>query len=175
MNLQKLVLLQESSFKDHSHPLRRVSQAVTVFDHSLMELVKEMVAFMDSSEICIALAAPQIGIWKRVAVVDRSDSDQGPLILVNPVIVSSTGKKDVKRESCMSIPHYRGPVVRRHKIQVRFKDETGIEKELVVEGFQARVICHEVDHLDGIVYLDRMNDLAELERVEFFKAAGYSS
>jgi len=103
-------------------------------------------------------------------VINLNENKEEPtLILVNPKILSTSGKKDKKKESCMSLPHYRGEVERRYKISISYLDRIGKAAQLDAEGFLARVISHEIDHLEGILYIDRMESLSSLEPVDFFK------
>jgi peptide deformylase len=87
--------------------------------------------------------------------------------VVNPVIISESGKKEKKKESCLSIPNHRGIVERRHKLHLSFQNRFGELQEMDVEGFLARVFFHEIDHLDGILFVDRMDKDSELEYVDF--------
>lgn len=116
------------------------------------------------------MAAPQVGIQLKVSVININKDKTGDIfILVNPVILSTSGKKDKKKESCMSIPHYAGEVERRDKISISYQDRFGVEHSLNTDGFLARVIAHEVDHLEGFLYVDRMSDITALEPTDIFK------
>jgi len=144
---------------------------VTDFGDSLQELIDDLVDAMNHHAIAIGLAAPQIGSKWRVAVVNISPGKKdSPLILVNPTIVSLSGKKDRKNESCMSLPHFQGSVERRHKIMITYQDRSGRPQTLTAAGFLTRVICHEIDHLDGKLYIDRMGNPNTLEPVDFFRS-----
>lgn len=122
----------------------------------------------------VGLAAPQIGHPLRVVIVNLNKSEDDDLILINPVVTSNTGSFDEKYESCMSIPHFRGKVKRRKKLTVSYRDVNFIEQELTATGFLARVILHEVDHLDGILYTDRMEPEQSLEKTDLFLEHGIS-
>jgi peptide deformylase len=110
------------------------------------------------------VAAPQIGVTLRVCVVDVSghrlakENHHGLLVLVNPEIVAREGGA-VMREGCMSVPDYTGDVERATTITLRYRDETGAPREIVASGFEAVAIQHEMDHLDGILFLDRIASL----------------
>lgn len=109
----------------------------------------------------IGLAAPQIGILKRIIVLDIAEE---PIMAINPVIMEEEGEvKDI--EGCLSVPNYRGYVDRPEKIKVKFLNEKGEEVIYNVEGYPARVFCHEIDHLDGILYTDKASEVFE-ETVE---------
>lgn len=136
----------------------------------LDELVEDLKDTLWHHRIAIGLAAQQqIGHQERVAIVniDRKNRDAA-LVLVNPCIERTWGKKDVKRESCMSLPHLAGKVERRWKVAVRFQDKAGRPHFVEAEGFLARVIAHEVDHLDGLLYADRVKPEESLEPVDLF-------
>ena len=88
------------------------------------------------------------------------------MIIVNPEILSESGKKDIKKESCLSVPRVRGPVERRDKIQVKYQDRYGEFYTSEFSGFQARVIMHEIDHLNGILFVDRLLPNSQLEPLD---------
>lgn len=145
--------------------------SVIEFGTQLQELVKDLLDTNGHHAIAVGLAAPQIGVPWRVAVVDlKTEPGKPALVLVNPRVVSASGKKDTKKESCMSVPHVRGAVERRDKVEIEFQDVTGRVQTITANGFLAHVIAHEIDHLDGILYLDRMKPGQKLEQVDFFKA-----
>ena len=98
------------------------------------------------------LAAPQVGILRRMVVIDVGD---GLIELINPEIIESEGE-EIGVEGCLSVPGRRGTVKRPTKVVVRALDKKGREIELTAEGFLARAVCHELDHLDGTVYVDKM-------------------
>ena len=112
----------------------------------------------------VGIAAPQVGALWRVCVVDctghKSAPDaHGPLVLVNPVLVSAAGS-EIGREGCLSLPEITANVSRATEIVVRALDLDGSPREVSASGFEARVILHEMDHLDGILILDRVASLA---------------
>lgn len=107
---------------------------------------------MASQPLCVGLAANQIGQNLRIAVVERPDKE--PLVLLNPTIVSASGKKDKKRESCMSVWGLTAEVERRTKVRVAYQDLDLAPHEETFEGFLARVVQHEIDHLVGVLYVD---------------------
>jgi len=137
---------------------------VSGIDDSVLKLVEDLRDTMWSYDICVGLAAPQVGERLRVAVVNpKRESRDEDLPLINPVLISTWGAKDSKRESCMSLWGLQGEVVRRSKVKVRFTNILGEEEERVFEGFIGRVIQHEVDHLDGILYVRRLESASDLE------------
>jgi len=143
--------------RTYPDPVLRVECApVEAFDGELVELVENMVATMYDAP-GVGLAAPQVGVERRLAVVDVTVGEQEGhlLVLVNPEIVSGNGSEtDV--EGCLSIPGLTEKVERPDQIQVRAQNIEGKPFEFEAEGFLARAICHEVDHLDGVLFVDRL-------------------
>ncbi len=137
---------------DNDPILRKISKKVTRFDEKLELLVEDMIETMHDAD-GVGLAAPQIGILKRVVVVDLYD-DEGPFEMINPEIVDQRGEQ-CEIEGCLSLPGRNGKVVRPEYVKVRFQDVNGDLYELEGEELLARVICHELDHLDGVLYIDK--------------------
>jgi peptide deformylase len=118
---------------------------------------------MSANEGCVGLAAPQIDEPVRVVVVDvsehpRASSSNGLLLLVDPMIVAAEGS-EVAREGCLSIPDLTANVRRATEITVKAKTPAGEARRLTSEGFEARCLQHEIDHLDGVLFLDRVDSL----------------
>ena len=132
--------------------LRKKSREVEAIDEKIKELLNDMLETMHKYN-GVGLAAPQVGILKRVVVIDLYD-DNGPLKLVNPKIVKQKGKQEVE-EGCLSFPNVFENVKRHEKITVEYTDLEGKRKVKNVKGMEAVVIQHETDHLEGIVFLDR--------------------
>ncbi|MBR0463590.1 MAG: peptide deformylase [Clostridia bacterium] len=131
--------------------LRKKSHPVAKIDRRLKALLKDMAETMYAAD-GVGLAAPQVGILRRVVVIDVGE---GLVELINPEIVSQEGEV-VAAEGCLSVPGRRGTVKRPEKVTVRALDKKGNAVEYQAEGLFARAICHELDHLDGIVYVDKM-------------------
>lgn len=136
-----------------SEGLRKIAKPVDKFDRRLQGLLADMAETMYEAE-GVGLAAPQVGVRKRCVVVDVGD-EHGLIPLVNPVIVASEGE-DVGPEGCLSVPGRRGMVARPYRVTVRAQDAQGQPFEITGEGFLARAFCHELDHLDGVLYVDKM-------------------
>ena len=132
--------------------LRKRSKEVTVFDRSLGVLLDDMKETMLHAD-GLGLAAPQVGIIKR-AVVISPDGKQF-YEFVNPVIINSSGKQ-LCREGCLSVPGVSGEVERPQYVEVLAFDRHGNRFDLKAEGFLANICCHEFDHLDGILFVDKM-------------------
>ena len=137
---------------DNDPVLRKVAREVTVFDEKLEVLVEDMIETMHDAD-GVGLAAPQIGILKRVIVFDLYD-DEGPMALINPRIVDQSGIQ-MEEEGCLSLPGRYGIVKRPLSVTVQFEDVDGESYEIVGEELLARVLCHEIDHLDGVLYIDK--------------------
>ena len=150
--------------------LRLTPAPVVEFDASVSSLVSDLIDTMEHQELAIGLAAPQIGESYQIAVVDKQivGSDEH-LILINPEILGQSGKKDIKRESCMSLPPWGGDVEMRRKLQVRYQDQSAETLERTFEGFAARVVRHECDHLQSVLFIDHVQDLSAMEKLEMFE------
>ena len=141
--------------------LRQKSEEVTEFSEELWELLDDMSDTMYDAG-GVGLAAPQIGVLKRVVVID-ADDDHGLLELVNPVIVAIKGKQH-EPEGCLSYPGKSGYVVRPAKVKIKAQDRYGRQKTYVGTGLLARAFCHETDHLNGILYSDKVDEWEEDEK-----------
>ena len=145
MAKRKIVALGEDDV------LRRHARMVEKFDDRLGVLLDDMAETMYAANGA-GLAAPQVGILKRAVVIDVGD---GLIELINPEIVATEGAA-VNVESCLSVPGRCGTVERPEKVTVRAQDRSGEMIEVTGEGFLAMALCHELDHLDGVVYVDKM-------------------
>ncbi len=134
--------------------LRKVSKEVKKIDSKLEILIQDMIETM-RYENGIGLASPQVGVLKRLIVIDIGEE---PIVAINPVIESNEGKvEDI--EGCLSVPNLRGKVDRPEKIKVKYINQSGEEVTIDAEGYIARVFCHEIDHLNGILYTDLANEV----------------
>ena len=149
--------------------LKEVSKEVTSFDTSLEIFLKDFIETLNSHSFCVGLAAPQVGNLQRVIAIDISRArkphlNNGLLILINPQILEASNFKIV-REGCLSIPDFTANVKRAMKIKVKFQNIKGELKELETNDFEAHAIQHEMDHLDGILFLDKIaNPASDLFR-----------
>ena len=151
--------------------LKKASEPVTVFDRELVELAEYMIRAMHVLN-GIGLAAVQIGVHKRLIVIDVPQSSMGnpptpgeiqllpqmPLALVNPEIIGFGEETEPYDEGCLSVPEIYASVIRPRLIKVRAQDLTGASFDFECGGLLARCIQHEVDHLDGKVFVDRVSD-----------------
>ena len=136
--------------------LRKKSKPVKDFDESLWQLLDDMKSTMFAND-GMGLAAPQVGVLRRIVIVDVNNMF---VELINPEIVKQEGK-DVEQEGCLSVGTFRGKVERPYKITVNAFDRFGYPFTLTGEKWLARCICHEVDHLNGILFIDKCLDKAK--------------
>ena len=127
------------------------------------ELVADLLDTMRASPACVGLAAPQIGVSRRVITVDvtnhpKATKCHGLVVMIDPVIVESSGR-EVGREGCMSVPDLTANVARATEVVVKGRDPEGNDLVIATEGFEARAFQHEIDHLDGLLILDRVDSL----------------
>lgn len=134
--------------------LRKRAREVKQLDARTLDLIKDMKDTLAESGNGIGLAAPQVGILKRIFVIDMQD-DEGTKVYINPEIIERSGTQ-VGSEGCLSVPGKSGDVERPAKLTVRAMNENGEIFEETAEGLLAVCICHENDHLDGVLFIDRV-------------------
>lgn len=139
--------------------LEQAAEAVTSFDDELAELVSDMWDTMYAAK-GVGLAAPQIGVSKRITVIDvtAGEDTSKRLVIINPEIVSKEGKQ-TDEEGCLSLPGFREPVTRAEKVCVRAFDEKGEPFEIEGEQLLARACLHEIDHLNGVMFITHLSTL----------------
>ena len=156
MSVLPIITIPDPLLKQTSFPINEINDDVRM----LAENMRKTICALDR---CVGIAAVQVGVLSRVIVVDVSlnpkpHHNNGLMIMVNPVITYSSGKTS-SREGCLSVPDFTGYVTRKNKIEVEYIDLQGAKRSLKTEGFEAIVIQHEIDHLDGKVFLDRVTSL----------------
>jgi peptide deformylase len=163
MAVKKILTLDK-----HEKVLRTPSQPVKKVNRDIKQLIQDIRDTIDANP-AIGLAAPQIGVLKRVTGVrlsyeeDQPDEEmEPPIILINPEIVEQGDEVEHGYDACLSIPGMVGYTDRKLKIKVRYLNEDGKRVEREFEGWDARVVQHEIDHLDGILFLDRLSSLEDL-------------
>ncbi|AOY77372.1 peptide deformylase [Clostridium formicaceticum] len=139
--------------QDDDPVLRKLSKQVDKIDERIHILIDDMIETMYDAE-GIGLAAPQIGILKRVIVIDIGE---GLIELINPEIVEEAGTQ-CEVEGCLSLPTESGDVIRPKTVKVKGLDRNGQEVLIEGSGLLARALCHEIDHLNGILFIDRIKD-----------------
>lgn len=146
--------------------LRKISREVGEVNDRIRLLLDDMAETMYDAD-GVGLAAPQVGILRRVIVVDPRDEETGLVKLINPEIIEKDGEQ-IGLEGCLSIPEFNATVKRPEHVKVKYLDENGEEKIWDAHGFPAVILCHEIDHLDGILFKDKYieeykaSDLAEV-------------
>jgi peptide deformylase len=139
--------------------LETPTKPVETFDEELQALVNDMFESMYAAQ-GVGLAAPQIGISRRVAVIDVTNgkNPEGRIVCANPEVIHAEGEQR-EEEGCLSVPGFRGHVARPQYVTVRAQDAGGKEFEMRGEGLLARAFCHEIDHLDGILFINHLSIL----------------
>ncbi|MGK2943637.1 MAG: peptide deformylase [Desulfuromonadales bacterium] len=151
-----------SLLKIHHYPdpvLKKVAAPVTEFDEDLRQLAYDMAETMYAAP-GVGLAAPQVGISKRLAVIDCSSRDEAAqlLVMINPEIIDSEGES-FEEEGCLSVPEYYAKVNRSASVKVRFQDLDEKTRVIEAQGLTAIACQHEIDHLDGILFVDHLSPL----------------
>ena len=169
MALREVLRYPHPSLKQQARELGSGDDAVVA------EVAADLVETMESFGHCVGLAAPQLDHLVRMVAVDvtghkKATTQNGLLVLVNPVIAESEGA-EVGREGCLSIPHLTANVRRATRIRVEARTPGGEAVSLESEAFEARCLQHEIDHLDGVLFLDRVDSLAS----DVFRRKAYES
>lgn len=157
MAVRDILYYPDSRLKTACEPVAELNQACDA-------LVQDLLDTMIASGHSVGVAAPQVGALLRVVVVDVSnsklgrDNNHGQLVMINPEILEQSGEK-IMREGCMSVPDYTGNVTRAEEILVQFTNRCGKLEVIRACGFEAVAIQHELDHLDGLLFLDRVSSL----------------
>ena len=157
MAVQTIVSYPDPILKTLCSPVDRI-------DAGILQLMEDLVDTMHAGPGSVGVAAPQIGVSLRICVVDVSknrhgkENNHGLLLMVNPEILARNGSA-VMREGCMSVQDYTGDVERATEVALRYLEPEGTKRELTATGFEAVAIQHEIDHLDGMLFLDRISSL----------------
>ena len=153
MTSHKIVLLADPV-------LRQKAEPVTDIDEDIRQLLDDMVETMYDA-VGIGLAAPQIGISKRLIVMDCAKDDSPPEIwkMINPEIINRSEDTAKMEEGCLSIPGYNGDVIRPAEVEVRYIDIEGNIQQMTASGLLAACVQHEIDHLDGVLFIDHLSRL----------------
>ncbi|NET36121.1 MAG: peptide deformylase [Cyanothece sp. SIO1E1] len=145
--------------------LRQSTKRISRVDNEIRQLARQMLQTMYSSD-GIGLAGPQVAVHKQIIVVDcePDEAAKPPMVLINPVITGFSQQLCVAQEGCLSIPKVFLDVVRPTAIEVSYKDENGRPQKLQATDFLARVIQHEIDHLTGVMFVDRVENKIALDQ-----------
>ena len=160
--------LEVSPFEIHQlgdDVLRQEAKRISKVDESVRELARDMLRSMYTAK-GIGLAAPQVGVHKQLLVIDLDleTPTSPPLVLINPEITSASATVDTYEEGCLSIPGVYLDVVRPTAIQLSYRDEMGRPRTMKADGLMARCIQHEMDHLTGVLFVDRVTDAGGLDK-----------
>ena len=142
--------------------LRQKAKRVATIDSSIQRLIDDMIETMQQSS-GVGLAAPQVGVPLRVIVIQMPGEQ--PIAIVNPEIVERAGEQEVT-EGCLSVPNYIGELKRSAKVTVKGRDRTGKRIKIKAAGLMAEALEHEIDHLNGILYIDHVESQGKLYQVE---------
>ncbi len=156
--------------------LRQKCERVNKVDDELRKFLDDMLETMYVDKGC-GLAAPQVGVTKRIIVLDTNPSDEDlsvrrPMYLINPEIIWRSEEKVLFNEGCLSLPDQRAEVERHERVRVHYIDYNGKEQEILADELLAIILQHEIDHLDGILYIDRLSRLKRsrlLKKLEKFR------
>lgn len=153
--------------------LKRVSEPVVEFDDALRAFIADLEETRINGPAAVGIAAPQVGCFKRIVIIDCSTTrkpvpNHGYMVLVNPEITHWEGY-EMGREGCLSVPDYTGNVIRATRIHLVASDPYGEPLEYDMEGYEARAAQHEIDHLDGMLFVDRVVS----RRTDLFKRKVY--
>ena len=147
--------------------LRKKSRPFEEVDEKARELLEDMYETLKQTPDGVGLAAPQVGVLRRAIVIDLSmeEDGPGPFKLINPVIVKRSGEQ-VCREGCLSVPGKLGDVIRPKKVVVEALNEKGEKVRIKAEDLLAVVFSHEIDHLDGVLFVDKADEIYDAEEEE---------
>jgi peptide deformylase len=153
MTIKPLVLLPDPVLRKKSEPIERV-------DADLQKLADDMLETMYDAP-GIGLAAIQVGIPRRMLVIDcsKEDEDNAPLVFINPQIVDSADERATYEEGCLSIPDYYAEVERPAEVTVDYIDKEGRQQQITADGLLATCLQHEIDHLNGVLFIDHISKL----------------
>ena len=146
----------------NDHVLRQKAKRVPSIDVSVQRLIDDMIQTMQQAN-GVGLAAPQVGISLRVIVLQMPG--QEPIALINPEIVKRIGEQEVT-EGCLSVPGYYGEIKRSAEVTVKGKDRRGKVVRIKATGLMAEALEHEIDHLNGVLYIDHIESLEKLHKVQ---------
>ncbi len=153
MTIKPLVLLPDPVLRQKSDPVERVDDEVRALADDLLETMYDAPG--------IGLAAIQTGIPRRLLVIDcsKEDEDKAPMVFINPAIVESSDERSVYEEGCLSIPDYYAEVERPAEVTVDYVDRDGKAQQITAEGLLATCLQHEIDHLNGVLFIDHISKL----------------
>ena len=143
--------------------LRQKAKRVSNIDGSIRKLIADMLETLNSDPGRVGLAAPQIGVSLRVIVIGIPEQED--IVLINPEIARRKGERQIS-EGCLSIPGYTGEISRSESVTVKGLDKNGKEVRIKADGLLAQALEHEIDHLNGMLYIDHLDDMDKLHKIE---------
>ncbi len=143
--------------------LKQKAKRVRTIDRSIKKLISDMIETLHAEPGRVGLAAPQIGVPLRVIVIGLPEEKD--IVLINPEIVRRKGERLID-EGCLSVPGYFGQIKRAESVTVKGRDQNGKEIRIRAEGLLAQALEHEIDHLNGALYLDHLESLDQLRKIE---------
>jgi len=169
MSVREIIKLPDPVLRKKAQPFERVDDETRQLAADMLETMYEAPG--------IGLAAPQVAVSRRLIVIDiaREDEPKSPIVMVNPEILNLDGEPRVHEEGCLSIPEIYAEIERPGQCRVRYIDEAGALQELDCEGLMSTVVQHEIDHLDGILFVDHLSRLRRDRLVKKFLKAQRSS
>jgi peptide deformylase len=166
MTIKPLIILPDPILRQVSDPVERIDDAVRAFADDMLETMYDAPG--------IGLAAIQVGVPRRMLVIDlaKEDEPKNPLVFINPQILSTSDEPSLYEEGCLSIPEYYAEVERPASLTVRYQDVNGNTQELAADGLLATCLQHEIDHLNGVLFIDHISKLKrDMVIRKFTKAA----
>lgn len=166
MTIKPLIILPDPILRQVSEPVERIDDAVRAFADDMLETMYDAPG--------IGLAAIQVGVPRRMLVIDlaKEDEPKTPLVFINPQILSTSDEPSLYEEGCLSIPEYYAEVERPASLTVRYQDLEGKTRELAADGLLATCLQHEIDHLNGVLFIDHISKLKrDMVIRKFTKAA----
>jgi peptide deformylase len=153
--------------------LREKSKEIKDINNEALNLAERMKKIMYLNKGCVGIAAPQLAVLKRMVVIDvsgnkKAGENHGLLVMADPVIAQSEGAATC-REGCLSVPDFTGNVTRAGSVKIIYTDINGKERTFLTSGFEAVVVQHEIDHLDGVLFIDRITNAKR----DLFKRINY--
>jgi peptide deformylase len=143
--------------------LKQKAKRVRAIDGSIKKLIRDMIETMHADPGRVGLAAPQVGIPLRVIVIGIPEEED--IAIINPEIVRRRGER-LLDEGCLSVPGYFGQIKRAESVTVKGRDQNGKEIRIKAEGLLAQALEHEIDHLNGVLYLDHLESMEQLRKIE---------
>lgn len=162
---EEIIKVSPDDLKCPDSILRRKSSLTTEYECDVKSIVSQLIYTLYNIEYGTGLSAVQIGIPVRIAVVNLSRIPGAELIMIDPIVISISGRITARSEGCLSLPNYKGLVTRRNKITFKTFNLENEQYIYSAKGYEAAVVQHEIDHMDGLFYWDRMKEYSAIEKI----------